>query len=97
MRSLIEIISQRRRQILVHSYLYYQLNTNVVSDCQYDKWMKELVELQKKYPDESAKSAYADEFKGFDGSTGFDLPFIYPEIQTAGLSLLKEHKRRTNN
>lgn len=69
-----ELIQQRRLQVLVHSCIYYKFNHNVVSDMQFDKWAKELASLQKQYPEISDKVMYSDEFKGFDGSTGFDLP-----------------------
>lgn len=69
-----ELIQQRRLQVLVHSCIYYKFNHNVVSDMQFDKWAKELALLQKQYPEISDKVMYSDEFKGFDGSTGFDLP-----------------------
>lgn len=68
-------IQQRRLQILIHSYLYYELNRNIVSDKQFDKWCYELVELQKENPEISKQVIYYDAFKNFDGTTGFDLPY----------------------
>ena len=47
-----EKIRQRRRQMLVHSYIYYELDDNIVSDAQWAKWAKELEQLQKNYPKE---------------------------------------------
>ena len=69
-----ELIQRRRLQILVHSYLYYELNTNIISDSQFNEWAKELVQLQHKYPKVASQVIYAKEFSDFDGSTGFDLP-----------------------
>lgn len=40
-----ELIKRRRRQILVHSCLYYRLASNIISDFQYDCWGKELGKL----------------------------------------------------
>ncbi|WP_141493487.1 DNA ligase LigA-related protein [Bacillus thuringiensis] len=76
----VTLISRRRRQILVHSFLYYQMNENLISDHTYDAWSKELADLQVKYPQEAKKAVYAKEFEEFDGSSGFDLPFHYPEV-----------------
>lgn len=87
--SISEKIQQRRYQMLVHSYLYYGLNTSIVSDSDFDKWAKELVLLQKAYPEEAVKARYHDEFKNFDGSSGFDLPYNYPNIQAIAHRLLK--------
>lgn len=83
-----EKIQQRRYQMLVHSYLYYQLGESLVSDHDFDRWARELVELQEKYPEESEKVRYYREFKDFDGSSGFDLPYTMPEIQDKGNRLL---------
>lgn len=74
--STIEKIQQRRLQILVHSYIYYELNQNIISDDKWNKWAHELVELQKKYPKESKQAKYADKFADFDSSTGMDLAYF---------------------
>lgn len=88
-----EKIQQRRQQILVHSFLYYQLNTNIVSDHDYDRWSKELADLQREYPEESKRARYYEAFKGFDGSSGFDLPYTDPKIQAIAHQVLREHKK----
>lgn len=89
-----EKIQQRRYQMLVHSYLYYQLGENIISDYQFDMWAKELAELQKEYPAESKKARYYEDFKDFDGSSGFDLPYSMPNIQAIGDRLLRQHNQR---
>ena len=89
-----ELINRRRRQLTVHSFLYYQLNTNIISDSTFDAWSKSLVDLQTKYPEIAAKCVYAAEFEEFDGSTGFNLPYHYPEIQSTGHKLLKIARKR---
>lgn len=70
-----EKIKQRRLQMLVHSYIYYELNTNIIDDAKWDRWAMELVDLQLKYPKESKKAPYYEEFKDWDGSTGAFLKF----------------------
>lgn len=83
-----EKIKQRRLQILVHSYIYYVLNDNIVSDQTWSKWAKELVQLQKKYPNKSKKIIYHDQFIEFDGSTGMD--FVYDDkIRNTALKLME--------
>ena len=67
-------IKQRRLQMLIHSYLYYELNTNIVSDATWMKWARELAELQNKYPEISDVVEYSSDFKDWDGSTGAFLP-----------------------
>jgi hypothetical protein len=70
-----EKIRQRRRQMLVHSYIYYELDDNIVSDAQWAKWAKELEQLQKNYPKESAEVEEYEQFKDWDGSSGAFLNF----------------------
>lgn len=91
-----ELIHRRRRQILIHSYLYYQMNTNIISDHMYDSLCKELAELQQNHPTESNNvEFYKEDFKLFDGSTGFDLPKD-DWLHVLSQQLLAEH-RKVNN
>lgn len=69
-----ELIQQRRFQMLIHSCIYYHFNSNLVSDKKFDSWARELAQLQIDYPDIASQVLYAEEFEGFDGTTGFDLP-----------------------
>lgn len=89
-----ERINQRRRQILVHSVIYYRFNENIIPDYVYDAWSKELADLQKANPETASKCVYADAFKDFDGSSGFDLPLQLPEIVRKASQLLNYHKGR---
>lgn len=97
MNDVLELINRRQRQILVHSFLYYQLNENIISDYTFDMWAKELAELMKNHHDLAKKSVYYEAFKEFEGSTGFDLPYANPEIQKAGFRLLSYHKKLKGN
>lgn len=73
-----ELISRRRRQILVHSVIYYRLNENLVDDATWAKWAIELENLQKEYPFIASECPYAEAFKDFDHSTGMNLPLDDP-------------------
>lgn len=91
-----ELINRRRHQVLVHSYLYYQMNTNIIDDHTYDMWCKELAELQHQYPIESNNvEFYKEEFKEFDGSTGYHLP-KESWMHEVGLRLI-QYKNTTTN
>lgn len=69
-----ELINRRRRQVLVHSVIYYEFNENLITDSTWSKWALELEELQRQYPEIAEKCVYADAFRNFDHSTGADLP-----------------------
>lgn len=70
-----EKIQQRRYQMLVHSYIYYEMNENIVSDNTWSTWAMELVELQTKYPHIAEKVIYAEDFADWDGSSGAFLTY----------------------
>lgn len=91
-----EKIRQRRRQMLVHSYIYYELNQNIVSDHQWSEWAKELQELQQKYPKESAEVEEYDQFKDWDGSSGAFLKFG-ENIKTVAKILLENQSKSTKS
>lgn len=69
-----ELINRRRRQVLVHSIIYYRMNDNIISDSQWSAWAKELYDLQKQYPEIAMRCIFAKEYRDFDPSTGFNLP-----------------------
>ena len=69
-----EYIDFLQRYIIVHSYIYYELNDNVVSDKQYDAKSKELTRLKNEYPDLWKSSMYYQQFgDDYNGATGFTL------------------------
>lgn len=76
--SIKELISRRRRQILVHSIIYYRLNDNLIPDSTWAAWAVELKQLQDQYPEIAKQCCYADAYKDFDPSTGYNLP-LYDE------------------
>lgn len=69
-----EYIDFLQRFIIVHSYIYYELNYNVISDREYDLKSKELVQYKNDYPDLWKSSMYYKQFgDDYNGSTGFTL------------------------
>lgn len=66
--------SYLQRMIIVHSILYYQMNTNVISDKQFDQLSKQLVGLRSQMvAEEYQQTEYYYCFQDFDGNTGFYL------------------------
>ena len=91
-----EVINQRRRQLIIHSVLYYRMNTSIVDDHTFDRWSRELVDLQRAYPKDSSEAPFSEEFEDFDGSTGFHLAAI-PWGHDKAQQLLKVHRGRGKN
>lgn len=84
------VIERRRRQVLVHSILYYKMDTPVITDGQFDALAQDLVRLQRYHPEDSARCRYMSEwFTDFDGSTGFHLPLDDPDATGVAMSLLR--------
>lgn len=69
-----EYIDYLQRYIIVHSYIYYELDNNIISDREYDAKSKELVEYKNDYPELWKTSMYYKQFGDeYNGSTGFTL------------------------
>lgn len=64
-------IEMLQRWILVHSFIYYELNKNIVSDQMYDSNSKQLVDLQNTNIKAFKQSRYYYAMQEFDGSSGF--------------------------
>ena len=79
--------------MLVHSYIYYELDQNIISDGTWSRWAVELVKLQEQYPDIAAEVEFADEFKDWDGSSGAFL--IFPDfVSTVAKKLLELEQKK---
>ena len=77
MSDLKERIKQRRTQMLVHSYLYYTLDSAIVDDLKWQQWANELVELQMVLAEMDGHCDigwYDEPFSDWDASTGYHLP-----------------------
>lgn len=80
--------------MVIHSAIYYVLNDNIISDNEWATRAKELVKLQEEYPEVASQVIYVDEFKDFDGSTGFNLPQDDKVMAKANFLLTLRRKRR---
>lgn len=83
-----EKIQQRRLQMLVHSYIYYRMDDNIVTDHKWSAWALELAELQNKYPNIEKQVPFRKGFEGWNGSSGAFLPLDEPWIETKARKLL---------
>ena len=92
-----EKIQRRRYQMLVHSYIYYEMNENLVSDSQWSSWAMELADLQAKYPEIAEKVPYAKDFNGWDGSSGAFLEYVdKPNIVFTANHLVQNKRKKQN-
>lgn len=87
-------IERRRRQILVHSILYYKHDRPLIADHVYDAWAQELIRLQREHPEVSeAVDYHRDAFRSFTSSTGYDLPLDDARANRVALDLLTHSER----
>ena len=69
-----DYINFLQRFIIVHSYIYYELDDNVISDKEYDARARELVKYKNEYPELWLSSEYCKQFgDDYNGATGFTL------------------------
>lgn len=63
------------RWILVHSYVYYQLNENIPTDFDYDMTVNQLFELMADDPEAFHRSRYYHIFENYEPgcTSGFEL------------------------
>ena len=88
-----EKILQRRNQMLIHSFIYYRLNDNIISDYQWSQWAVELAVLQKEYPDIAKQVPWHEAFKDWDGSSGAFLPLDDEWVIARGSYLIEMHRK----
>ena len=72
----LSFVNMTERALLLHSYLYYELDQNIIPDSKFDQLMYRMVELKewKEFKD----SEFYEEFKDFEGATGMDLDYDKP-------------------
>ena len=87
-----ELIQQKIRQYLVHSFLYYQLDESIISDRHYDHICADVTKL---ISDNSAKNSlpFHDLVKSSltENASGFSIRKYPPEIVSAALHLLYQN------
>jgi NAD-dependent DNA ligase len=77
--------------MVVHSYLYYVLDTPIVSDDQWQAWADELTKLQTENPDCCKIKYYDREFFDWTGDTGMHLPKT-PHVQARAKQILRAYE-----
>lgn len=80
-------VAHLRRLMLVHSCIYYEMDTNVVSDHKWQEWADELVSLQLLYGE--VFGFYDRAFAGWTAATGCHLPLNDPDVTNAAKKLLR--------
>ena len=84
-----ELIQQKIRQYLVHSFLYYQLDESIISDSNFDQICKDVAKL---ISDNSYNNSlpFNDLIKSnlTENSSGFSISNYPPEIVSVALHLL---------
>lgn len=90
-----EKIKQRRAQMLIHSCLYYDMDTNIVSDDQWQHWADELEKLQKENPGLIEIGFYDKYFRDWDGATGSHLPHRDKWVYNKALKMIRDMEKKS--
>jgi len=88
-RTIQEVIKQRRTQMLIHSCIYYELNDNIVDDHTWQRWADELQKLQEAHPEHLSMGFYDSSFIDWDGATGAHLPHRDAWVMKKAMDLLE--------
>ncbi|QVW28579.1 putative DNA ligase [Erwinia phage pEa_SNUABM_8] len=71
-----EFIHRRRRQMIIHSVIYYRMDDSIISDYTWQDWANELRDVQNRWPELKAMGYHDDLFEEWDGSTGMHLDLV---------------------
>ena len=84
-----ELIQQKIRQYLVHSFLYYQLDESIISDSNFDQICKDVTKLISNNSDNDSLP-FHDLVKSnlTENYSGFSISNYPPEIVSVALHLL---------
>tara|TARA_R110002167_G_scaffold341670_2_gene550135 strand:+ start:815 stop:1153 length:339 start_codon:yes stop_codon:yes gene_type:complete len=67
----LETLERKQRQLIVHSFIYYNLNENIWPDSKWDKTAKEVFAVREQ--ETFKQSKFYKVFTNFDGCTGYNL------------------------
>ena len=87
-----ELIKQKIRQYLLHSFLYYQLDESIIADSHYDEICTEVLLLIESY-DGTSLLPYQELVKKSlsEDASGFSVRKYPAEIISSALHLLYQH------
>ena len=66
--------------MLINSYIYYELDDNIISDYDFDRFATQLRDLQDTYPELHFIGVYDKDFIGWTGESGAFLPLKDPYV-----------------
>ena len=81
--------------MLVHSYIYYEKDDNIVDDFTWQAWADELAVLQDENPDDCHIGFYDKEFEGWNGASGAFLPLKDPKVIAKAEKILLYNNTKT--
>lgn len=87
-----EFIHRRRRQMIIHSVIYYRMDDNIIDDHTWQEWANQLAAVQNRHPQLKAIGFYDELFDDWDGSTGNHLCLV--EFYSQAQQLVIEHRKR---
>jgi NAD-dependent DNA ligase len=87
-----ELIQQKMRQYLLHSFLYYQLDESIIADRYYDQICAEVLQLMETHKG-SSHLPYQELVKKSlsEDTSGFSVRKYPAEIISSALHLLYQH------
>ena len=87
-----EFIHRRRRQLIIHSVIYYRMDDSIVSDYTWQEWANELRDVQNAHPELKSIGFHDELFAEWDGSTGMHLDLH--EYYSQATRILSYHREK---
>lgn len=66
------VMNRLRRNVIVHSVIYYRFNKNLIGDSDYDQLCVRLDTMQRENVDLCNEAVYSEDFKDYNPSTGMN-------------------------
>ncbi|MGQ9667034.1 MAG: NAD-dependent DNA ligase LigA [Anaerolineae bacterium] len=83
-------MEELRRQIHYHNYRYYVLDSPIISDAEYDRLMRELIELEQRYPEFITPDSPTQRVGGMPAEQFAKLPHPAPILSLANAMNIQE-------
>ena len=63
-------LNRLRRNVIIHSVIYYRFNRNIIENSDYDQLCNRLAKMQEEHPELCEMAVFSEDFRDYDRCTG---------------------------